>query len=254
MSSLPDACQSSDDCSDSEALSLPYITEVIQCGIERNERNVAQRLMKKLLIFMSVLAFTDIARCEYNFADIVKKTDQVEPSASDQPAKKEQAPEPAKLMEKKTPETALTYVRAGKSMTFEDSGRANYLVSVGHRRLADSFIYGGEYSFHYVSATRYSDYDMLLGYRPAWSHKVVPFGVIGGGLSFQYNRGDDGKNHVSRSGINYFADVGTEFYSYDFGSFNMKMLSGIRVATDVLAGEPNKVTFGDFYLSVGFGW
>lgn len=157
----------------------------------------------------------------------------------------------------RTPETSYTYVRIGKSMASgypegNPNNQSTLMGSLGHRRLADSLIYGMEYTYHYMpNALRYSEYDIQVGYRPNLKTRVVPYIVGGAGLTYS-NTGSDGVS--GGSGINYFVDAGVELFKVDLQSFHVRMLGGVKYTKEVLEGAAPNVGFTDAYIGIGVGW
>ena len=196
--------------------------------------------MKKILaILLLVLTSTQVQAAGKDFPSAVDGTNYF-PSKKNQPV----------------PETGLTYVRLGRSITtYSDSTNAtNFVGSLGHRRYADNLMYGLEYTYHYaLDSMRYTDFDITAGYRFNPTYRVIPYVFGGAGLSFSSDASNQGRN--GGSGINYFVDFGVELFTIDVKDFQVKIMSGLKMTHQTLTGasEANR-SFTDMYIGIGFGW
>ena len=157
-----------------------------------------------------------------------------------------------------TPETGYTFFRVGKSMASgynsgdSSKNQSTLMGSLGHRRIADTLVYGLEYTYHYMpNAIRYTEYDVEVGYRPNLNAKINPYLLGGFGLTSS-NTGNDGVS--GGGGLNYFVDAGVELFKVDLQSFHVRMLGGLKYTREVLDGAAPNVSFTDVYLGIGIGW
>jgi hypothetical protein len=158
----------------------------------------------------------------------------------------------------KVAEFGVTYIKLGSSITTDSTnGNSSNLVwSLGHRRYADSFLYGLEYTDHHQSSgIQFNEYDLTAGYRPdiKSTFHVSPYIVGGAGLAFSEDTTHSGL--TGGRGINYFADVGLDAISVELKEVQMKLMIGIKFTHDTLTGGPyNQMDFTDMYIGLGFGF
>jgi hypothetical protein len=150
----------------------------------------------------------------------------------------------------------MFYLRFGKSVGSDGSNQNqnNVAGSFGIRKYVDTFTYGMEYTYHYMqNGIRFYDIDFTLGYRPDWNYSVNPYALVGSGLSFSSDSEHQGRS--GGNGLNYFVDLGMEFWRIKSEGFNMKFMTGMKYTHETLTGGPSPtMNFNDFYISIGFGW
>lgn len=204
------------------------------------------RIMKKLIIAVLYLFFVTTAQAQIAEPDNVLTEPAID-GVRYFPKESEKEP---------SPEWAMLYLRFGKSVSSSDlnTNQNNLAGSFGLRRVADSFMYGGEYSYHFMhSGIRYSDIDFTLGYRPQWNFKVIPYALGGFGLSFSSDSEKQGR--TGGNGLNYFMDLGLELWRMKSDVFNIRFMSGIKYTHETLTGGPSQnQAFSDIYLAIGFSW
>jgi hypothetical protein len=153
-------------------------------------------------------------------------------------------------------EWAMLYLRFGKSIATDNNGNAesNIVGSFGIRRVADELMYGAEYTYHYMdNGLRFSDLDFTVGYHPNWNYSVVPYALIGGGLTFSSD--SENSSITGGTGVNYFLDVGVELYKIKSDSFTFRVMSGLKFTHTTLTGGPSSsMDFDDAYIGIGFGF
>jgi len=153
------------------------------------------------------------------------------------------------------PEKMLTYIKLGRSITTDSQSNTsnNTVGSLGYRRQVQSFVYGGEYTYHYfTSGERFQDVDLIAGFHPTWDYTMVPYAIGGFGMAFS-SSGDG--TPPGGSGVAYFADCGIDLFHWDADNYSFKTFSGLKLTHDVLTGGVNPtMNFTDFYIGIGIGW
>ena len=146
-----------------------------------------------------------------------------------------------------TSEWNESYLRFGKtSGSFSDKTKSSNFGGAGHRRFADNFLYGVEYSYHYAEpGIRSNDIGLVLGWRPEVKHRVIPYANIFLGYGYAVNQA---KNQSLGSGTALGAEVGAEVLTA--GDVVVSVGSKITTISSSASDQPSR--FDDFFVCLGF--